>query len=104
MKSKLIYSLFTICLELTACASSTPAPAPAPAPGSKDAAVQAAWERFCNYGYCEGLPAKIVSKTDRVLEVSINGNTRYMTYTVQGTEGNYSAQVQPTANGGRTKP
>lgn len=100
MKSQSLFSFFTICIALTACASSTPPPAT----GSKDAAVQAAWERFCNYGYCEGLPAKIVSKTDRVLEVSINGNTRYMTYTVQGTEGNYSAQVQPTANGGRTKP
>ncbi|HOZ66887.1 MAG TPA: hypothetical protein PLH13_05575, partial [Burkholderiaceae bacterium] len=92
MKSRLLYSLSTVCLALTACVSSTPAPTP----GSKDAAVQAAWERFCNYGYCEGLPAKIVSKTDRVLEVSINGNTRYMTYTVQGSEGNYSAQVLPT--------
>ena len=84
-------------LTLSACA--TP-----PAPGSKDEAVGLAWERFCKSGYCEGYPARIVGKTETVLEVNINGNTRYITYTVSGSNGNYSAQVRPTANGGRDRP
>lgn len=84
-------------LALSACA--TP-----PAPGSKDEAVNLAWERFCKSGYCEGYSARIVGKTESVLEVNINGNTRYLTYTVSGSNGNYTAQVRPTANGGRALP
>ena len=38
------------------------------------------------------------------LIVSINGNTRYVTYTVTGEPGKYAVNMQPTANGGRAPP
>lgn len=75
-----------------------------PAPGSKDEAVNNAWEAFCKSGYCEGYPAAIVGRTESTLTVSINGNTRYLTYTVSGEPGKYVASVNPTADRGRTKP
>ena len=67
-------------------------------------AVNAAWERLCNSGYCEGFRASIIDRTERTLTVSINGNIRYMTYTVSGQPGNYVVQMQPTADLGRTPP
>lgn len=75
-----------------------------PAPGSKDEAVNKAWDTYCRSGYCEGFPAAIVGRTEGTLTVSINGNTRYLTYTVSGEPGNYVALVHPTADRGRTKP
>lgn len=75
-----------------------------PEPGSKDEAVDVAWERFCKSGYCEGFPGRIVGRSENVITVNINGNTRYLTYTVSGTHGNYVAQVRPTADMGRARP
>ncbi len=59
-------------LLLSGCASPPP-------PGSMDEAVNAAWERLCNSGYCEGCRGSIVDRTERTLTVSINGNIRYVT-------------------------
>jgi len=75
-----------------------------PAPGSKDEAVNKAWEAFCKAGYCEGYPSTILARTEKTLTVSINGNTRYLTYNVSGEPGKYVASVSPTADRGRTKP
>ena len=86
-----------IALVLIGCASS-------PSPGTREAAVNDAWNSFCKSGYCEGYPGTIVSRTDNSLTVSINGNTRYMRYSVNGEPGNYRAQVSPTTGGGRDRP
>jgi hypothetical protein len=84
-------------LLLSGCAAPPPS-------GSIEEAVNAAWERFCNSGYCEGFRGTIVDRTDRTLTVSINGNIRYLTYTVSGERGNYVVQMQPTADRGRARP
>lgn len=73
-------------------------------PNPRDQAVNQAWETYCTSGYCEGFKGTIVERTDSTLTVSINGNIRYMTYTVTGGPGGYEARVSPTANQGRTKP
>lgn len=73
-------------------------------PDPRDQAVNQAWETYCTSGYCEGFKGTIVERTDSTLTVSINGNIRYMTYTVTGGPGAYEARVSPTANQGRTKP
>ena len=85
------------CFALTSCASSPP-------PGSRDEAVNVAWERLCKSGYCEGFPGKIIAMTENTLTVDINGHTRYMTYTVSGEPGSYVAHVRPTADKGRARP
>lgn len=87
----------TICLVLTGCATLPP-------PGSRDEAVNMAWERLCGSGYCEGFQGRIDSRTENSLTVIINGNTRYVKYTVSGDPGNYSVRMRPTANGGRARP
>jgi len=78
--------------------------ATSPPPGSREEAVNNAWERLCKSGYCEGYSARIVERTERTLTVRINGNIRYMTYSVTGNPGSYVVQMQPTANRGRTEP
>lgn len=91
------FAILVGCMVLTGCA--TPA-----APGSKDEAVNIAWEKYCKAGYCEGHPGVIITRTEAILTVNINGNTRYLTYTVTGEPGRYGASVRPTADGGRAKP
>lgn len=86
-----------IAFVLIGCASPPP-------PGSKEAAVNDAWDRFCKAGYCEGYPGTIVSRSDNSITVGINGNIRYIRYVVTGSAGNYQAQVSPTADSGRTRP
>jgi phosphate-selective porin len=75
-----------------------------PPPGSKEEAVNKGWEQLCKSGYCEGYAGTIVSRTENTLTVTINGNTRYMKYTVTGEPGHYVAQVRPTADSGRVRP
>ena len=77
---------------------------PPPPPGSREEAVYQAWQRFCAARYCDGFPGTIMKTTDTLLTVSINGNTRFVNYTVSGGPGNYSVQMRPTANGGSTPP
>lgn len=77
---------------------------PPPEPGSKEAAIQEAWERYCSGGYCEGYGGRITSFEEGYIVVSINGNTRYVTYTVTGNPGSYNASVRVTANGGKQRP
>ena len=84
-------------LVLAGCVTASP-------PNPRDQAVNQAWETYCTSGYCEGARGSIVDRTDSTLTVSINGNIRYMTYTVTGGPGSYEASVSPTANQGRTKP
>jgi len=92
-----VAGLSTLLVAIGGCAT-------APAPGSKDEAVNNAWDRFCKSGYCEGYPASIVGRSESTLTVSINGNTRYLTYIVSGEPGKYVAVVNTTADHGRTKP
>ena len=75
-----------------------------PPPGSREEAVHKAWDEFCRIRYCEGFPGRITEFNDRHIVVSINGNTRYLTYTVAGNPGSYIASVFPSLNSGRTKP
>lgn len=89
--------VFATCLVLTACAT-------VPPPGLKDEAVNLAWERLCGSGYCEGFQGSIASRTENSLVVVINGNTRYVTYVVSGGPGNYTVEMQPTAQGGHAQP
>lgn len=77
---------------------------PPPEPGSKEAAIQDAWESYCSAGYCEGYGGQITSFEDGYIVVNINGNTRYVTYTVTGNSGNYKASVRATADGGKQRP
>jgi hypothetical protein len=84
-------------LLLAGCVTASP-------PNPRDQAVNQAWETYCTSGFCEGARGTIVDRTDSTLTVSINGNTRYMTYTVTGGPANYEARVSPTADQGRTKP
>ena len=92
-----VLGLSTAGLALASCVTSAP-------PGSKEEAVNTAWERLCNSGYCEGFAGRIVGRTESTLTVNINGQIRYMTYTVSGEPGRYVAEVRPTADRGRTPP
>ena len=92
-----VLGLSTAGLALASCVTSAP-------PGSKEEAVNTAWERLCNSGYCEGFAGRIVGRTESTLTVNINGHIRYMTYTVSGEPGSYVAEVRPTADRGRTPP
>lgn len=94
---KSLHGILAICTLLVGCA--TPA-----APGSKEEAVNEAWERLCQSGYCEGYDAAIVGRTENSLKVNINGNIRYVVYTVSGDPGNYTVQMYPTADQGRARP
>lgn len=85
------------CLMLSSCA--TPPPK-----GSSEEAVHIAWERFCKSGYCEGYHGSIIDKAEEYITVSINGNTRYLRYTVSGEPGNYVVNMRPIASRGRTRP
>lgn len=85
------------CLVLIGCATLPP-------PGSRDEAVNMAWERLCRSGYCEGQLGWIVGRTENSLTVDINGNIRYVTYTVSGDPGKYTVRMRPAANGGRARP
>ncbi|AOW14385.1 hypothetical protein LPB72_03410 [Hydrogenophaga crassostreae] len=92
------FPLATVCgLILAGCVTASP-------PNPRDQAVNQAWETYCNAGYCEGARGSIVERTDSTLTVSINGNVRYMTYTVSGGPAHYEARVTPTADQGRTQP
>ncbi len=86
----------TLALMLNGCSTAPP--------GSKEEAVNKAWEKYCNAGYCEGYGGRIVSRTDDALTVSINGNTRYILYTVSGESGNYSVSMHATGDQGRARP
>ena len=91
-------SLASFCVLFVAgCVTTSP-------PSPRDQAVNQAWKTYCMSGYCEGASGTIVERTDSTLTVSINGNIRYMTYTVTGAPGSYEARVSPTAEQGRTKP
>ena len=92
-----VLGLATAGLALASCVTSAQ-------PGSKEEAVNTAWERYCNSGYCEGFPGRIVGRTESTLTVNINGHIRYMTYTVSGGPGSYVAEVRPTADRGRVPP
>lgn len=94
---KSIQGALVICSLLVGCA--TP-----PEPGSKDEAVNEAWERLCQSGYCEGYHAAIVGRTESSLTVNINGNIRYVVYTVSGDPGSYAVQMYPAADHGRARP
>ncbi len=67
-------------------------------------AIESAWEAYCQAGYCGGYPGKIIDRSDDVLTVIINGNTRYLKYYVIGETNNYTVQVRPTPDGGRNRP
>lgn len=67
-------------------------------------AIEKAWEKYCKAGYCEGYSGWIVDTTDKMLTVKINGNTRFLTYSVSGEPGNYLVQMRPTSDGGRDRP
>lgn len=92
------YSLATASALLLAGCAAPPSPSP------RDQAVNKAWDTYCRSGYCEGARGTIVERTDKTLTVSINGNIRYMTYTVTGGPDVYEARVSPTADQGRSKP
>jgi hypothetical protein len=76
------------CFMLQGCAGTPPS-----APGSKEEAVDLAWKKYCETGYCEGYSGRIVNRTADTLTVMINGNTRYIRYSVSGSPGNYNASV-----------
>lgn len=86
-----------VALLLAGCVTASP-------PNPRDQAVNQAWDTYCASGYCEGAKGSIVERTDNTLTVSINGNIRYMTYTVTGVPGSYEARVSPTGDQGRQKP
>ena len=67
-------------------------------------AIENAWEKYCQAGYCGGYQGTIVDRTGDVVTVVINGNTRYLTYLVSGEPGNYSVQLRQTSDGGRIRP
>lgn len=70
-------------------------------PDSKEEAVNQAWGRYCNGGYCEGHIGRIVSRSEDILTVTINNNTRYIRYSVSGGPGDYSVRMSATGNQGR---
>ncbi|NKB59722.1 MAG: hypothetical protein GKS00_25675 [Alphaproteobacteria bacterium] len=51
-------------------------------PGSVEAAVEEAWQRYCDSGYCEGYTGIIIDRAEDTLTVDINGHTRYISYKV----------------------
>ena len=88
-----------VLLMAAACATEPPAP-----PGSREEAVNREWQRFCAAGYCEGFAGTITERTDTVLTVNINGNTRFIAYTASGGPGAWRVQMRPGPGGGRLRP
>ncbi len=69
--------------------------------GSKEEAVNKAWEKYCKAGYCEGYSGQIVGRTNDTLTVSINNNTRYIWYVVSGEPGNYAVYMNKKCDHGK---
>jgi hypothetical protein len=71
--------------------------------GSRDAAVNAAWQRICA-SYCGGLPGSIRERGEGALLVLINNQTRYMIFGVTGGAGHWTVRMSPTAGNGQQPP
>ncbi len=70
-------------------------------PGSKEEAVNTAWNTYCKAGYCEGYSGRIVSRTDDTLTVTINRNTRYIWYAVSGEPENFTVNMHAKCDHGK---
>ncbi len=85
---KYIFITITLAVTLVGCQT-----APVAEPGSKEEAVNKAWDNYCSAGYCEGHNGSIAGRTEDTLTVIINGNTRHIMYKVNGSPGNYQVDM-----------